>query len=197
MCEKNKIDLSAKIEILHKLATDAQQRFQERREYEWKICFGIWTSLAAATGLVLNSSWKPGQVEFWGAVGIATTLCLTFIFFFSLWIHNAHAYDKDVRNHWQNQINELVLRFEASSCPQPRAAWTQRIIGKVLPDAEKCPWLHPISIGQVLVTIAFSTMFVGAVWSKQTKRVDVPPRDVSILGLSYLPRPTKSNSARL
>jgi hypothetical protein len=42
------------LDVLQELARAARHRFDSRREYEWKICFALWTALATFSGFVLN-----------------------------------------------------------------------------------------------------------------------------------------------
>lgn len=152
-------------DYIHRMAKDAQQRFEERRQYEWRICFGVWASLGAAAGLVISAKdWAPGIVEVILAVAIGLGLFVVFCLFFSGWVHAAHAYDKAVRDHWLTELEKVV------GVPSPARP--------TKPNYHPA-WQHPAALGQIFITLIFAILFAGAVLSKYLRAPQPPTALVS------------------
>ena len=104
--EKESRDLAA----FQWLADWAWKKLQSRRATEWKLCFGIWTALAAAAGFIVG-----GQVvlTIWQAAALSVIAVLILVIFATLWlpwIQRAHNRDARRGYWWESAIEELINR---------------------------------------------------------------------------------------
>lgn len=205
--QNNQLNVTQQCEYMLKLAQDAHNRFHQRRGYEWKICFAVWTSLGAASGLAIQSEkWNP---PLWLAIAVAFIaffIVLVFVFSFSLWVHGAHARDKRVRDHWYQRLEELgglspagkglVLKtsghyidrwltrvFNKNYSP---VNWRERLARSCIPEDNWEHWkdiLHPLNLGQILMTFLLALLLASAVYSKHG-RTDPPthPTEAQVPG---------------
>ncbi len=183
------LTLQQQCEFMLKLAEHAHDRFHQRRDYEWKICFAIWTSLGTAAGLIISSTWKSNTFEIVGAACSVGLLLFAFVGCFSCWVHGAHGMDKRVREYWYRRLcdaGKLPPNADEEIPRSPGNYMEKRLTRALSKEPEErnlaerlvcCfvsrenyefrrDFLHPLNIGQILVTVAFAGVFMGAVISK-------------------------------
>lgn len=95
-------------EQYHKLAESARNRFDSRRDIEWKTAIGLWSLFGVGAGAVISARWwSPGWPEILSGIAISATI---------LWIYRliwlpylAEAFERDSRTsyYWESGIQFL------------------------------------------------------------------------------------------
>lgn len=173
----NNLGPKDRLTAIENLAKAARGRFENRREIEWKICFGVWTGFAVMAGAALNAKeWEPDL-----ALGIGAVMVTLLIFFgFCVWTcvrRRAGQFDLRTSYYWESVVGEMVRERLPSTLTQKgweRKKGSDEDEPMVEPiemydclDCLKCRnWLGEHTIPQVLTTVAFGVVFVVAVWCK-------------------------------
>ncbi len=188
--QNNQLNVTQQCDYMLKLAQDAHNRFDQRRSYEWKICFAVWTSLGTASGLALRSEkWNPPLWFVFVTMIISLFIFLVFVFSFSLWVHGAHARDKRIRDYWYQCLEELGRLSLPGKSGVPESpghyierrltrmyaenyspvGWFERLVRSCIPARSWELWrdiLHPLNLGQISMTFLFALLLASAVYSK-------------------------------
>jgi hypothetical protein len=175
-----------RLEMLWNLSKAARDRFNVRNETEWKICFGLWAAFGAAAAFVLNSSvWKPSHL----AASLITAGVVVILAFFSWWTRVRRAFDeKDSQTayFWESAIEQDIGRtLHVKLRPGKETdVWLRSGDGedKSAPPSDK---RHPGLVGEIVITIIFGLLPIGAVWSRATEASNDKPPDI---GSSGMPR---------
>lgn len=108
-----------------RLAEHWYSRFQSRREFEWKVAFGLWALLLAGLGFLQG---KQGCIPLWCFVGFA--LAYSFVWLRGLWA--AHERDKRTANYFAEQAEILLnepLHTVQPSDRERELRWSQKWLG--------------------------------------------------------------------
>ncbi len=136
-----------KADIFEKLAGAAWEQFKNRRSYEWKMAFGVWTAYGAATGLLFR---LDQSLPWWAALAATGIGAYPVYLFREVWmryIKGAHGEDAGVQEFWEKELADLVGRT-----PPQRRQLTE-------------PW-HEAHVLQRGVTLAFFLLFVLGLWTR-------------------------------
>lgn len=103
-------EVKKRVDALEVARAAAYKSFSDRREYEWKMCIGIWTFLAVfVSALVIGKELfnVTGAPLFWGTAMICT---LTFFLhvFWTVGISRSNAIDLGVTYHYAGKIQEAL-----------------------------------------------------------------------------------------
>jgi hypothetical protein len=107
MNDENDRDEASNSDAYLELADRAQHRFDQRREYEWKINFGLWAALGLALGFVLSND-SPISVGMKVGASIVLTMIVAVYLY---WIANLHVrafLDRDTSVFWEEQRIKLL-----------------------------------------------------------------------------------------
>lgn len=167
-------------ELYLKLADQAWKRFQSRRDMEWKTAIGLWTIFGVGASAVITArDWSPG----WQEVGVSSILsCLIIFIYWHLWLRElARTFTKDQMTSyfWETGVeNELKEKLPAHLEPKTGddkldRKWVR--MGESIPREAEEPKetkakLHPVQKTQLLTTILFALLFVGAMASRAYRR---------------------------
>ena len=103
-----------------RLAEHWYSRFQSRRQFEWKVAFGLWALLLAGMSFLQG---KRGSVPLWCFAAFATAY--SFVWLRGLWV--AHERDKRTANYFARQaeilLNEPFHTIERSDAQRKLRWW--------------------------------------------------------------------------
>jgi nitrogen fixation-related uncharacterized protein len=157
---------SERLEMMWNLSKAARDRFNVRNETEWKICFGLWTGFGVAAGFVVNSSaWRPG----WGVFAATTVIVLLILGVFVVWTIKRRQFDeKDSQTayFWESAIEQEIgtaLHKELRPGKSDREWLRSGDDSKKFKP--KYDWWHPGLWGEIIITVLFGVLVIGAVAS--------------------------------
>ena len=136
-------------EYLHRLHVAAQHRREVRMEYEWKLAFGVWTALGAASGLAMKSDWRPPCLL---VVFIWVTL-ISVVGVFWWWLSgilDSHEGDRMTAMRDEENLRGLLG------------------LGDMEVPAARTLWEHHSCRTQLIVTILLSLLFALVVTARHT-----------------------------
>lgn len=94
-----------------RLADHWYNRFQSRRQFEWKVAFGLWTLLLAGIRFLREQN-NLLPKSFFIAVGLA----YSFLWLRGLWVANES--DKQMANHFATQAQQILREPDYRLPPQ-------------------------------------------------------------------------------
>jgi hypothetical protein len=108
-------DQKRKFDAIYALRSAAWNSSDARRDAEWKVALGLWTALAALTGILLG---KESSITF----NTATKYCgailvVILVFLHALFTHGlqeANRFDRDLANRYDDFIER---EFLVPECP--------------------------------------------------------------------------------
>ena len=158
----------SKEEIYLELAKLAQQSFENRRSYEWKVAFGLWTGIAAFTYFSVE---HLGPLSASAQLGLLIAYIIIGILWCAVWqpsLRAAFDRDKDWKHYY---LHRAENRPEDKCDPDP---WLTKKSGRrhetlrEICDAWKQPWTW----SQAGVTI----VFLALSWSLVCCANPAPPK---------------------
>ena len=102
----------SKEEIFLELAKLSQQSFENRRSYEWKVAFGLWTAIGLATYFMVEHSQVITPATFAWLIISYIIVLITWVFF------------------WQVSTQSRFCDQAASQPQRPRRRWSLVWIGE-------------------------------------------------------------------
>ena len=88
-------------EACMKLAEYFNSQYNQRRQYQWKVTFGVWTLLVG--GIVFIK--KPSSVQYW----LAAILTIVYIWFYLKPLWQANEKDKYRAKYYRIQAESILL----------------------------------------------------------------------------------------
>jgi hypothetical protein len=155
----------SKEEIYLELAKLAQQSFESRRSYEWKLAFGLWTGIGFFTYFAVQHA---GAFPWWALWLLLAAYLAIAVLGCVVWqppLRTAADCDKKWKHYYMHRAEQS--RPEQRRDPDPWVLPEQRTykIGKEFCSAWKDPWTW----AQVSVTIIF--LFISWIFIASTKPV--------------------------
>jgi hypothetical protein len=157
--------LKTKVEVFEARGQAAWERFKNRREYEWKISYGIWTACGIASGFLLSSS--AALSSLWQVVALtfaAIFVVVVYAFKWMPYVQQAHHLDQNFMVWCEEQAlasigvsipEDLTPPHHFQLPPSPNTLHDRfRVIG------------HRAAISQILTTLLFAIIFILALWSR-------------------------------
>jgi hypothetical protein len=95
-------------DVLLKLAEIKVKNFDTRRSYEWKLCLGIWTALAAFIGLVLKDGACAGKADRACVLILPAILLLMTHIIFLRGVFRANDLEKKLARFYEAQVSDLA-----------------------------------------------------------------------------------------
>lgn len=134
-----------------KLADRAWDRLKSKRNFEWRVAFGIWSAFAAGAGFVLTSAITVSAVALviGGLLAVATVG-----FFWRFWLpYMNKTIDEDWlrTTQWENDAIQLLQLHQ-----------------HLIPNRDQYMWgrLHRAQWMQLIISLLFAILFVGALGMK-------------------------------
>lgn len=177
----------AKADLILELSKKATDRFNKRKEYEWKLSFGLWAALGSAAGFVWQS--EPPLSGLAAFCGTVITGCLIAAYYWLIvaWMDNSHRRDLKTSYYWETVLCHMV---GVPLCPglEPNKdldheTWPKYPDDNKI-DAEKIKvnWFrkfHHAVGGQLTITLLLALLLVSAFVVK-TFTVSPDPNDGSL-----------------
>ena len=165
-----KSDKELSLECWAVLRLAAYQSFNDRRGYEWKLSFGIWTALAVLiVGLVQPSQPAAvfpfhGQWYGPGATLVGLGVVLLHIYFNNA-LAQANAIDRAKQRMYEDQIRSL-LTFTETETYLREQAYLESLLRKkqAPPKSQFMQWTYWGHRAQVGVTVLLAAVAVCLVW---------------------------------
>jgi hypothetical protein len=144
-----------RVGYLLKLAEDAWKCMDSRRTYEWKVAFGIWTALAAFSGLVFRGEVRVSTLGIVLAWAFFSVLWYVFTFVWSKGLYVRNKFDRDLAEHYW-------ILAEASLGPDARSLRAKKRIEHQY-DNMWANWAHrtQITVTTIFVLLAIVSMLFG------------------------------------
>jgi hypothetical protein len=146
------MDDKDRAEIFHRLAVAAWTRFANRRDYEWRMAFGIWTAYGVATGFLLNAA-HPSLSSFIAVLATVIGLVPPYLFErkWIPWLNDAHRTDQNVERFWEHQLETLA------GVPRPPSL-----------EMEGPPvGRHQVHLVKIALTWTLASLFVLSIWNER------------------------------
>lgn len=106
---ENQMEPKDRADLYFKLAQSAQDRFDSRRDVEWKVAIALWTLFGAAAGAIITARyWTPSP---WQVVCISASVIGILYIYRRWWLtYLAEAFARDQRTsyYWESAIQELL-----------------------------------------------------------------------------------------
>lgn len=159
-----------------RLGKSAWERFENRRAYEWKIFFGVWTALGSAAGFSLGSE---GGLSVWGSVlvsGVTLLIVCAVLGPWLRWLQQGNYRDSLTSYYWTSAVEwqmEDHLPRDLRPSPTKKIRWL-RYQGPQAENAEISVHIpgwwecltRPAVFGQVTITLALAVLFLAVIWGK-------------------------------
>ena len=96
-----------KAEVCYRLAERAWNRFESRRNMEWRTAAAIWTAFALGTALVLTAGdWTPGWPEIIGA-GLLALSCIVGYYFWVNYANQRSRQENQTSYFWESHLRKM------------------------------------------------------------------------------------------
>jgi hypothetical protein len=130
-------------DALSSLREAAWTRYDRRRDFEWKLSFGIWTMLATLTGFLLTDklSTQVQQQQHAVFIGVAVFVVVVFSIHFSLQlgIRRKHKRDLEVAGHYAKRLAaELQFSVHANELNLPEGRLMNSHVAQLAITAVLC-----------------------------------------------------------
>lgn len=100
------MEVKDKIEMLFKLAEQKWNEYNERRSYEWKINFSLWSGIGIITAFCINEI-NFSKDYIWLLIGVYVIVFIVYVIF-RKGLSNSCANDQIERFKYINKIHELL-----------------------------------------------------------------------------------------
>ncbi|MCB9924407.1 MAG: hypothetical protein H6822_19670 [Planctomycetaceae bacterium] len=97
-----------KAEVILELSKKATERFDKRKEYEWKLSFGLWLAFGSAAGLVWQAESTIPVTAFLLALLIIIAIVVAYYLLIIHWMDNSHRRDLKTSYYWETVLSKMV-----------------------------------------------------------------------------------------
>jgi PDZ domain-containing protein len=149
---KTSLDNATRLQMVKYLADAAYQRFDARRQYEWKVCLGFWAAYLAATGVAVSETWSQSFPTRLVATIVAVPLLLSFLIVWLPGLWEAMENDKFTSRYWEaiieSRIGERRSRHILDPYRAKKSARPKVTLGLAWPEdrmphlREACRWFR-------------------------------------------------------
>jgi hypothetical protein len=154
-----------KRDVYLRLADRAQHRFDQRREYEWKVNFGLWTAIGLALGFLLSADAPIDSKMKWAATILLAIIVLVYGYWISM-LHVRARRDRDTSIHWEDQA--------IASLPKP-----PKVYNTLAWRGVNQYWVF---IGQIGFTFLLAAMLALSIWFRPSTATFPPDGRILIEG---------------
>jgi hypothetical protein len=98
----------AKADLILELSKKATDRFNKRKDYEWKLSFGLWAALGSAAGFVWQADAATPVLAFFCATLITVLIVCAYYWLIVSWMDNSHRRDLKTSYYWESVLCHLV-----------------------------------------------------------------------------------------
>jgi hypothetical protein len=167
------------------LAKMAQGSFQDRRVYEWKIAFGLWTGIAALTYFVVSSKDRLSSFPTHYLGWIYVTFGAVWLAFWLIPLRRAFELDKRYKHYYMQRAEGSPASLELSK-DRPAKVTTWEVVN---PVGGLALWTY----GQFLVTVLFLgssyLLMSDALSTRSSDRILAPASPLPSEPPSTIPNP--------
>jgi len=157
-------DQKRTFDAIYTLRSAAWNSSDARRDAEWRVALGLWTALAALTGILLG---KESTVRFSAAIKYGGVALVAFlVYFHALFTHGlqeANRFDRDPANRYDDFIEREFLTTECPSLIDDEWKHLRDRRKKRLGSTIFSNYSHRF---QILVTLLFGLCLIGVLLSK-------------------------------
>ena len=187
------MDEKDRAELYRSLADRGWQRFNSRREVEWKISFALWTALGASIVLLLQKPVGPTPA-WWFVVGAAAAV-VGYVFVWTPWLQKANERDQKTSYYWESAVEHVLgertpcelrpgrpghkwRRFEDPAPTKPaRKSFSTRFRAAPRAAWERVNGNRPATV-QVLTTTVLGIALAAVAWQQTAHRAPAGRRAI-------------------
>ena len=120
-----------KFEMYNALRDEAWNEFDKKAGFEWRMSFGIWAALGAATALCIQENDAFSKTELHQYITPAISAIIILHVLFLSWIQFTHRLNRDRQQFWSRKMAALAIPDVVDRMPEPRKAlkWIRLLTG--------------------------------------------------------------------
>jgi hypothetical protein len=110
------------------LRDEAWNEFDKKTGFEWRMSFGIWAALAAATALCIKENEALSKTELHQYLIPAILVIIILHLIFLSWVQFTHRLNRDRQQFWSRKMASLAIPAAEDRLPEPEKTLKRSIL---------------------------------------------------------------------